>query len=136
MAKAGSNGDLAIDLEGLTDSQLRDLVERARAALQERISSRLDEFKALAREAGFSLILERIEEGRGTRRRAQQEGEAGEDQRRIVSPKYRNPDKAEETWSGRGRAPRWMDEKVKAGGKREDFLIAAEASRESKVEAA
>ena len=128
MAKAGSGGDLAIDLEGLTDSQLRELVERARAALQERISSRLDEFKALAREAGFSLILKSLEEGRGTRRRAPQEGESGEDQRRVVSPKYRNPDNPKDTWSGRGRAPRWMEERLKSGAKREDFLISAEAS--------
>lgn len=38
-------------------------------------------------------------------------------ERRAVSPKYRDP-KTGETWSGRGRAPAWID-----GKNRDRFLI-------------
>jgi len=38
-----------------------------------------------------------------------------------VAPKYRNPKDASQTWTGRGRRPRWM---VEAGGNPKRFLIA------------
>ena len=37
--------------------------------------------------------------------------------------KYCNPDNPRETWAGRGRIPRWMEPALKAGKKKEDFLI-------------
>jgi DNA-binding protein H-NS len=40
-----------------------------------------------------------------------------------VAPKYRNPKNRSETWAGRGAMPRWMVTAVKAGKKRESFLI-------------
>ena len=42
-----------------------------------------------------------------------------------VAPKYRNPENASETWTGRGKQPRWMAELVKGGKAVEDFLIKA-----------
>jgi DNA-binding protein H-NS len=39
-----------------------------------------------------------------------------------VAPKYRNP-KTGETWSGRGRAARWIVEAEKEGKSRDRFLI-------------
>ncbi len=41
-----------------------------------------------------------------------------------VPPKYRNPANPEQTWTGRGKQPRWMAEEVAKGKTREDFLIA------------
>nr|WP_189497314.1 H-NS histone family protein [Luteimonas padinae] len=41
-----------------------------------------------------------------------------------VPPKYRNPANPEQTWTGRGKQPRWMAEEVSKGKKPEDFLIA------------
>lgn len=40
-----------------------------------------------------------------------------------VPPKYRNPAKASETWSGRGKQPLWLAALVKKGKKVEEFLI-------------
>lgn len=40
-----------------------------------------------------------------------------------VAPKYRNPSNPSETWTGRGRAPRWMQAKLDSGAKKEQFLI-------------
>jgi DNA-binding protein H-NS len=40
-----------------------------------------------------------------------------------VSPQYRNPDHPSETWSGRGRQPRWLVAQLEAGGRIDDFRI-------------
>ena len=41
-----------------------------------------------------------------------------------VPPKYKNPGNPTEIWSGRGRQPLWVREKLEAGGKLDQFLIA------------
>ncbi len=44
--------------------------------------------------------------------------------RGVVSPKYRDPVNPENTWTGRGRMPRWMAQATKGGkAKKDDFLI-------------
>ncbi|MBH1489506.1 MULTISPECIES: H-NS family nucleoid-associated regulatory protein [Stenotrophomonas] len=40
-----------------------------------------------------------------------------------VVPKYRNPANPSETWSGRGRQPRWLAALVQKGMAPSDFLI-------------
>lgn len=40
-----------------------------------------------------------------------------------VAPKYRNPANSKETWTGRGKQPRWMAALTAKGRKQEDFLI-------------
>ncbi len=40
-----------------------------------------------------------------------------------VAPKYRNPANEKDTWSGRGRQPRWLAALTGAGHKAEDYLI-------------
>ena len=40
----------------------------------------------------------------------------------VVLPKYRNP-QTSETWSGRGKRPRWLIAAVKSGRKIEEFRI-------------
>jgi DNA-binding protein H-NS len=40
-----------------------------------------------------------------------------------VLPKYCNPSVREETWSGRGKRPRWLVAALQSGHKIEDFLI-------------
>jgi DNA-binding protein H-NS len=41
-----------------------------------------------------------------------------------VLPKYSNPAEPGETWSGRGKQPRWLVSALESGHKLEDFLIA------------
>lgn len=69
---------------------------KARAALEEK-----------AREFGFSL-----DEVVGKKSR-----------RSKPAAKYRNPDDASQTWSGRGRRPKWLEEALAKGANMEDFLI-------------
>jgi len=40
-----------------------------------------------------------------------------------VLPKYRNPKNPKETWSGRGKQPRWLSAQLGAGKKLNQFLI-------------
>ena len=48
-----------------------------------------------------------------------------------VFPKYRNPEEPSETWSGRGKQPRWLTAALKTGHKIEEFVIGKpEASSE------
>jgi len=41
----------------------------------------------------------------------------------AVAPKYRNPENLDETWSGRGKPPRWMSALLAQGKDKDEFLI-------------
>jgi DNA-binding protein H-NS len=51
-----------------------------------------------------------------------------------VFPKYQNPKNPAETWSGRGKQPRWVQAQLKAGKKLDHFLI-ARSSRQGHLRA-
>ena len=40
-----------------------------------------------------------------------------------AAPKYRNPENASLTWSGRGRTPKWIADHEANGGSRADYAI-------------
>lgn len=40
-----------------------------------------------------------------------------------VAMKYRDPKNSANEWSGRGRSPKWMQDYLAAGKKKDDFLI-------------
>src|ERR1700688_28082 len=40
-----------------------------------------------------------------------------------VHPKYRNPERPSETWSGRGKQPRWIGALLRKGMRVDDLLI-------------
>lgn len=44
-------------------------------------------------------------------------------ERKPVAPKYRNPADGSQTWTGRGRKPKWIVEALDSGGTLDDFLI-------------
>lgn len=44
-------------------------------------------------------------------------------EKKAVAPKYRNPADASQTWTGRGRKPKWVVEELATGGTLDDFLI-------------
>jgi len=49
-----------------------------------------------------------------------------------VFPKYRNPNEPSETWSGRGKQPRWLVAALKAGHSMEEYVIADEGVGKNK----
>ena len=40
-----------------------------------------------------------------------------------VKPKYRDTRDPTQTWSGRGRTPKWLHERIAAGENKDDYLI-------------
>jgi len=72
-----------------------------------------------AEKAKLEERLRRIEGAAGTAR-------SDETVRRpypAVLPKYQNPKYPSETWSGRGKQPRWLKAQLRAGKKLDDLLI-------------
>ncbi len=50
-------------------------------------------------------------------------GHAKDDSKSKLAAKYRNPDDPNQTWVGRGKAPKWYADKVHSGVSKEDMLI-------------
>lgn len=73
-----------------------------------------EELRKTAREHGFDL--EELVAGATPRRG----GGGGK-----VPPKYRDPDSGK-TWTGRGRKPKWVEEKLAEGRDMEEFRITGE----------
>jgi DNA-binding protein H-NS len=49
-----------------------------------------------------------------------------------VFAKYRNPDNSADTWSGRGKQPRWLVAQLKSGKKLDHFRIEPSGTRASR----
>ena len=105
-----------IDLTSLTDEGLEELLTKVQTAFEERVQSRMAEFRRIASRAGYEVSLNKIAQmvghGRGQRTSSQS---AMRGQRQPVLPKYRNPDNPAESWSGRGHRPRWLEAQLAAG---------------------
>ena len=104
----------------LTEMSLQELkrlqrdVERAIASFEQRqLAAARAELEARARELGFSLA-----------ELVSADGSTAKSKRAAAQPRYRNPKNPEETWSGRGRQPRWLTVALTSvGAKIEDFAI-------------
>ena len=108
---------MAINIRNLNHAQLTDLIERAKARQAELARERATKLRAkidaLVKAEG--LAIEDVFAGSGTRR--------GALVRRKVKPKYRNPTDPGQTWTGRGKRPRWYSAALAAGKKEKDLLI-------------
>lgn len=105
---------MAIDLKGLSQSQLNDLIQRAQSRKQELTKEKIgrvrEKLVALAKAEGFTI--EALFGSRGGRKT-----------RRPAKAKYRNPADHAQTWSGRGKRPRWFSAALAAGKKEKDLTI-------------
>ena len=128
MARTTQSGE-QLDLENMSDEQLRELRTQVDRILDTRVRSRFDEYRRAAREAGYEATFTRIGE-EGVRRRRGRPG-GREDRRSEIAPKYRNPQNSSETWSGRGREPKWLQHHIAEGKSRENFLIVKPESGEA-----
>jgi DNA-binding protein H-NS len=103
---------MALNLKHLTPKQLDDLARQIEAHKSERRSSHLAVVRAkadaMARAAGLTLadVFPQSGKKRGT-----------------VAPKYRNPADHSQTWSGRGRQPRWFKAALRKGQTERSLLI-------------
>lgn len=95
-----------LDLEAKLEKAISTARERERAEVRQKI-------EAIVQNAGFS-----VNELFGS-----SPGRASVGKGRQVAAKYVNPDNRSETWSGRGRKPRWLTAKLEKGAKLEDFAV-------------
>jgi DNA-binding protein H-NS len=104
---------MSIDLNTLSLKELKDLqsqVAKAIASFEDRKKRQaLAELEDKAREMGFSL--------------AELTGSPVGRKRTPSVAKFRNPADASDTWTGRGRKPRWFEAALKAGKKPDDMAI-------------
>lgn len=120
---------MSINLNGLSAKQLGALIQQARkqqavVAKRTPIAKVRAKLTKLAKAEGYTVeeLFGAAAPARGRKAATKASPKAG---RKLgkVAPKYRNPANTKDTWTGRGRQPRWMAELVAAGKKVEDFLI-------------
>ncbi|MBS0583211.1 MAG: H-NS histone family protein [Proteobacteria bacterium] len=106
---------MAIDIKGLNQQQLNELIHRAESRKHELAKEKIVKLreKILAILKAEGIALEQLFEGRGGLRKT----------RRPAKAKYRNPADHAQTWSGRGKRPRWFSAALAAGKKEKDLLI-------------
>lgn len=98
-----------MSLKDLMELELK--VQKAMAIARERERAELKaKVEEMVADAGFQ-VSDLFNAGRGSPKG------------RAVAPKYVNPDNAAETWSGRGRKPKWLVKKLNEGSSIDDFLI-------------
>ncbi len=102
-----------LDLNELSLKDLKDLQSQVAKAIttfeERRKKEALAELEDRARALGFSLT--------------ELTGTAISRKRAPATAKYRNPANPADTWSGRGRKPRWFEAALNAGKTPEDLAI-------------
>lgn len=103
-----------IDLEGMSLTELKVLQKKVTKAIEgfeerQKLQA-LAALEAKAREMGFSLS-----ELTGATQ--------GKARRKPAAPKYRHPDDASITWTGKGRQPAWFKTAVTSGVSPDDLLV-------------
>lgn len=90
-------------------AQAEALLQQAEAARRAEIAAVVAEIQAKMKEYGITLA-----DLKGRAKKAKSRG--------AVAAKYRNPATGE-SWSGRGRAPKWLADEVAKGRARDEFLL-------------
>lgn len=90
-------------------AQAEALLKRAEAARRAEIAAVVAEIQARMKEYGITLA-----DLKGGTKKAGPRG--------AVAAKYRNP-LTGDTWSGRGRAPKWLADALAKGRSRDEFLV-------------
>lgn len=119
---------MVIDLNGLSAKELNTLITQAKkrqTTLKKRkpVTAIRARINAFVISEGYTIA--ELFGGKPAKATTKRVSKAPRKGRKLgkVAPKYRNPGNPSETWSGRGKHPRWMAALVKKGKKPEDFLI-------------
>lgn len=100
-----------LNLEEMSRADLTKLIADAQKALKTVDTRRLAEAKLAAEKAakefGFSLEEVLVSNGKATK----------------GAPRFANPDDASQTWTGRGRKPKWVIAALDAGQSLDDLAI-------------
>jgi DNA-binding protein H-NS len=115
------------NLDALSIDEMWQLHEEINALLSIRLTAEKRELeKRLAQ-------LRREKESRQLESADSQEKDAPRERRKYprVFAKYRNPNEPSETWSGRGKQPRWLTAALDAGHTIDEFVIRNKESNEN-----
>ncbi len=107
---------MATDISKLNEAQLTALLGKIQARLGELQLEKV----ARVRDKVMAMITS---EGLDYAELMEHTAFARKKKRAKVKAKYRNPANPQETWSGRGRQPRWFTAALKAGKKESSLLI-------------
>lgn len=115
---------MAINLDSLSPAELQALIKNAEAQMESARKNKIQEARtkidALLKGAG--LTIDEVYPRRG--------GKGAKGPKTAVAPKYRNPENATQTWSGRGKRPVWFSEALKKKGvTAESMLIGGSAPK-------
>ena len=110
-------------LTSLSLTQLETLQKKVNREIQKRRSKAQEEglkkIKLIAAEYG--LTASELKGISSTKRSVAKKRVAKK--RGPVAPKYRDPSNAENTWTGRGRKPKWVETFLNGGGRLEQITI-------------
>ena len=105
------------DISDLSVEDLKRLQAEAEALIASKkdqaIEDAYNQIIAIAENVGYS-VEELLELGEQKRKKTT---------RKAVEPRYRSKANAADTWTGRGKQPRWLVAELEKGAKLEDFLI-------------
>ena len=124
---------MSIDLEGLSAKQLEAVIARAKKrkeALSKRkpIAAVRKKLVAIAKADGYTIAELFGDDARvsndaaPTAKRAARKSTRGRTLGKVA-PKYRNPENPKETWTGRGKQPRWLAAYTAKGRDLGEFVI-------------
>lgn len=102
------------DFSNLSEAELQTVINKAEQALKDKQIQKRKEVIAQINELAASIgVTVNINEGsRKSLRKSKK-----------IAAKYRNPEDASMTWTGRGLAPKWMQALLDADHDKTDFLI-------------
>lgn len=111
---------MSIDLNALSVQELEDLIEQAADLIEVKKAEALKNAKAEIERiaANVGLSVEQLM-GASAAKAAKKAAPA----RKAVADKFRNPADAGQSWSGRGKRPKWLQEALDKGAKLEDFAL-------------
>jgi len=127
---------MSLDLTSLSAKELGSLIRDAQKrktviAKRPAVNKVRAQLVKLAKKSGYTLeeviaITKPVRVPRASTKAAKPAAASGKRKLAKVEPKYRNPANPVETWSGRGKPPRWLAEYLNKGRNREEFLIATQ----------
>ena len=119
---------MSIDLRNLSAKELGALIAKAKEqqtklAKRTPIATIRSKITKFAKAEGYTLEELFGMGGKRPAKAATKPGPRAGKKLGKVAPKYRNPANPKETWTGRGKHPRWMAALIAKGKKADDFLI-------------
>lgn len=102
------------EYQNLSERELQAVIENAEKALKNKLANKRKEVLAQIKELAASIDV--VVEIHEPEKRSARKGTK-------VAIKYRHPDDSSKTWTGRGVAPKWMQELLSAGRDRAEFEV-------------